>query len=85
MKYSSGLILNIEDFYMQLEGMTAIVIGSGIDVGRAIASRFAQEDADVVVAARSEQELNDVAKVIKVMGRKSLTRASGPRQDGKTG
>ena len=57
---------------MQLEGRVAIVTGGGYGIGKAIALAFAQEGADVVVAARTESALKKVAKEIESMGRKSL-------------
>ena len=57
---------------MQLEGRVAIVTGGGYGIGKAIARAFAQEGADVVVAARTESALKKVAKEIEGMGRKSL-------------
>jgi NAD(P)-dependent dehydrogenase (short-subunit alcohol dehydrogenase family) len=57
---------------MQLDGRVAIVTGGGYGIGRAIALAFAQEGADVVVAARTESALKQVAREIESMGRKSL-------------
>jgi len=57
---------------MQLEGKVAIVTGGGKGIGRAIALAFAREGADVVVAARTESALKEVALAIEAMGRKSL-------------
>jgi len=57
---------------MQLDGRVAIVTGGGYGIGRAIALALAQEGADVVVAARTERALKQVAREIEGMGRKSL-------------
>ena len=57
---------------MQFEGKVAIVTGGGKGIGRAIALAFAREGADVVVAARTEPALKEVASQIEAMGRKSL-------------
>jgi NAD(P)-dependent dehydrogenase (short-subunit alcohol dehydrogenase family) len=57
---------------MQLDGRVAIVTGGGYGIGRAIALALANEGADVVVAARTERALKQVAREIKGMGRKSL-------------
>jgi NAD(P)-dependent dehydrogenase (short-subunit alcohol dehydrogenase family) len=57
---------------MQLDGRVAIVTGGGYGIGRAIALAMAKEGADVVVAARTERALKQVAREIKGMGRKSL-------------
>lgn len=58
---------------MRLEGRVAIVTGGGKGLGRAISLAFAREGADVVVAARAEAALKEVASEIEAMGRKSLT------------
>ena len=57
---------------MQLDGRVAIVTGGGIGIGRAIALALAKEGADVVVAARTERALKQVAKEIEGLGRRSL-------------
>ena len=57
---------------MQLEGKVAIVTGGGKGIGRAISLAFAREGADVVVAARTESSLKEVAAEIEATGRKSL-------------
>lgn len=57
---------------MQLADKVSIVTGGGKGIGRAISLTFAQEGADVVVAARTESALREVASEIEAMGRKSL-------------
>lgn len=57
---------------MQLEGKTAVITGGGIGIGRAISLRFAREGADIVLAAKSEPPLKEVALEIERMGRKAL-------------
>jgi len=49
---------------MKLDGKVVIITGAGRGVGRAISLRFAADGAKVVLAARSEKELNRVAAEI---------------------
>ncbi|HXX43575.1 MAG TPA: SDR family oxidoreductase [Candidatus Acidoferrales bacterium] len=49
---------------MLLEGQVAIVTGGGRGIGRAIARKFASEGAAVVVTARTETEIKQVAAEI---------------------
>ena len=53
---------------MLLTGRVAIVTGGGRGIGRAMARRLAAEGAAVVVAARSESEIRDVAAEIQSAG-----------------
>ena len=53
---------------MLLKDRVAIITGGGRGIGRVIALRFAQEGADVVVAARSEDEIRGVAAEIEKGG-----------------
>jgi NAD(P)-dependent dehydrogenase (short-subunit alcohol dehydrogenase family) len=57
---------------MLLKDKVAIVTGGGKGIGRAIALAYAKEGADVVVAARTESALKEVAAEIEAMGRKTL-------------
>jgi 3-oxoacyl-[acyl-carrier protein] reductase len=53
---------------MQLTNKVAIVTGAGRGIGRAIAIAYAAEGAYVVIAARSEDQLNEVADEISANG-----------------
>ena len=55
---------------MLLEGKVAIVSGIGPGVGRAVALAFAREGADVVLGARTEDRLAELAKEIEAAGRR---------------
>ena len=54
-----------------LEGKVALVTGASRGIGRAIALGFAEAGADVGLAARSEEDLNTLAKEIEGLGRKA--------------
>ncbi len=58
---------------MSLEGKTALVTGSGRNIGRSIALALARDGADVVVNARSNKaEAEAVAAEVEELGRKAL-------------
>ena len=55
-----------------LQGKVAIVTGASRGIGRAIVLGFAKAGADVALAARSESDLETLAKEIDGMGRKAI-------------
>lgn len=58
---------------MNLEGKVALVTGSGRNIGRSIALALAQEGADVIINARTNQrEAESVAAEVRGLGRKAL-------------
>ncbi|HET9894416.1 MAG TPA: SDR family oxidoreductase [Streptosporangiaceae bacterium] len=57
---------------MLLHDKVVIVAGIGPGLGRSIAIRSAEQGADVVLAARTESRLLDVAEEVKALGRRAL-------------
>jgi NAD(P)-dependent dehydrogenase (short-subunit alcohol dehydrogenase family) len=58
---------------MLLKDKVLIVSGTGPGLGRSIAVRGAEQGADVVLAARTESRLEEVAKEVTALGRRALT------------
>lgn len=52
----------------ELHGQTAVVTGGGRGIGRSIALRLAEEGMDIVLAARTEEEIGQVAATIRNRG-----------------
>ena len=61
-----------------LQGKVVIVSGIGPGLGRSIAIRSAEQGADVVLAARTESRLVEVAKEVTSIGRDALVVPTGP-------
>ncbi|MET9341805.1 SDR family oxidoreductase [Nonomuraea sp. NPDC003804] len=57
----------------RLDGQVAVVTGAGRGIGAATATALAQAGADVVISARSKDELAKVAGEIELAGRRALT------------
>jgi NAD(P)-dependent dehydrogenase (short-subunit alcohol dehydrogenase family) len=55
-----------------LNGKTAVVIGGTSGIGRALALGLAEAGADVIAASRSETSVEETAKQIEDLGRKTL-------------
>jgi 7-alpha-hydroxysteroid dehydrogenase len=57
----------------RLDGKVAVVTGGGRGIGRASALALAEAGADVVIAARRPDTLEEVALEIRALGRRALT------------
>jgi NAD(P)-dependent dehydrogenase (short-subunit alcohol dehydrogenase family) len=59
-----------------LEGKVAVVTGGTSGIGRALSIGLAEAGADVIATARREQQVEETAKAIEALGRKTLRMAS---------
>ena len=55
-----------------LENKIALITGSGRDIGRGIALCMARAGADIVVTARSVEQIEQTASEIRALGRKAI-------------
>ncbi len=68
---------------LRLDGRVAIVTGAGRGLGRAMALALAEAGADVVCAARSRDQIEETASLVREKGRRALvvpTDVSRPEQ-----
>ncbi|MBU6284101.1 glucose 1-dehydrogenase [bacterium] len=57
----------------RLDGKTAIVTGAGRGIGAGCAAAFAEMGADVVCAARTQEQLDETAEQVRRHGRRAVT------------
>lgn len=57
---------------MKLENRVAFITGGGVGIGKAISLMFAHEGAHVSLAAKSTNQMEDVAREIRALDRKAL-------------
>ena len=57
---------------MELENKIAVITGAGRGIGRAIALAYAREGADLLLAARSQEALEETRSMVEELGRKAL-------------
>jgi len=58
---------------LKLSNKIAVITGGGRGFGKAIALAYAHEGADLVLAARTQEQVESVAKEIRSLGRKAIS------------
>jgi NAD(P)-dependent dehydrogenase (short-subunit alcohol dehydrogenase family) len=66
---------------MELENKIAVITGGGRGIGRAIALAFAREGADLVLASRSQEALEETGSMVEKLGRKALVVSTDIRRE----
>lgn len=66
---------------MLLSGQVAVITGGGRGIGRAIALRFAGEGATIVLAARTQSQIDSVAAEIESAGQKAAVISADVSQE----
>ncbi len=66
---------------MRLDSTIAIITGAGRGIGHGIALAFAQEGADLVIASRTEAELQELAEEIRALGGRVLVQPTDVTQE----
>ena len=56
----------------RLDNQVAIITGAGRGIGAAIAKAFAEAGADIVLAARTLEQLEETAAAVQAFGRRTL-------------
>jgi NAD(P)-dependent dehydrogenase (short-subunit alcohol dehydrogenase family) len=62
------------------ENKIVMITGAGRGLGRHMALAFAEAGADLIIAARTEKEIEEAGKEIKALGREVMTRATDVSQ-----
>jgi len=65
-----------------MQGKVCVVTGAGRGLGRGIALAYAKQGADVVLASRTEADLDEVAALIIKKGRRALVHVADVTEDG---
>ena len=61
----------------RLDGKVALISGAGRGIGAGIARAFAELGADVVIGARTESQLAEVAEDVAGLGRRAADHRAG--------
>ena len=66
---------------MELENKIAVITGGGRGIGRAIALAYAKEGADLVIASRSQEALEETRTMVEELGRRALVVSTDIRHE----
>lgn len=66
---------------MELHNKIAVITGGGRGIGRAIALAYAREGADLVLASRSKEALEETRAMVEALGRKAVAVPTDIRQE----
>src|SRR5438876_11397097 len=66
---------------MELQNKIAVITGGGRGIGRAIALAYAREGANLVLASRSQEALEETRTMVEELGRKALVVSTDIRRE----
>jgi len=66
---------------MELQNKIAVITGGGRGIGRAIALAYAKEGANLVLASRSQEALEETQTMVEELGRKALVVSTDIRRE----